>query len=486
MSPAAIPRDTTAADGARFDVVVVGGGIQGVFCALEATHRGLKTMLVEAGDYGAGTSFNSLRTVHGGLRYLQRLDVARARRSNAQQQWWFAHFPDLVERRACLMPLDSRRKLRGPAAFRVASALARLSRMKVYGEDLAAPAVKLLAAGDVLERLPGYPADELLGGALWQEGFMPESSRLVIECLRWAISAGASALNYVEFVAARPERPAGMRLELSDRASGNAFSVIAGTVINASGARAEDVARRLGAARSALVVPTLAWNLIIDAKLPGTACVVLTPPRRGAQSYFVQPFHGNTLAGTGHAPIRHSERDAEITPEMIAEMRRDLDAAWPRAGLGSAPVLRVLAGMLPGVRPGQPRLALRPRIVRDSGIGGGPLVHVVGVKFTEAPDVARRALDLVDAASVRRATRRPPAGSGWNFAGGCDAPTSQSLLDLAADESVVYLEDLVERRTNAWCDAATTAQVVRLAGHVLPRSAARTGPMQTDREDIGA
>ena len=137
-------------------------------------------------------------------------------------------------------------------------------------------------------------------------------------------------------------------------------------------------------------------------------------------------------------------------------------------------VLRVLAGILPGVRPGSTRLALRPRIVRDSGTHG-EVVHVVGVKFTESPDVARRALDLLVGTTAARATRRPPAATAWNLAGGRDATTAQSLLDLAADESVVYLEDLIERRTNAWCDAAAMAQVVSLAGHALPRDAHREG-----------
>ena len=465
-----ISRDTLRVDAGRFDLVVVGGGIQGILCALESAHRGLSTLLVEAGDYGAATSFNSLRTVHGGLRYLQWLDFARARHSNAQQQWWFRHFADLVERRACLMPLDGGRGLRGRTAFRIAGLLARLSGMKEpAGPHTAAPAVELLTADEVLQRLPDYPARGLRGAALWHEGFMPESSRLLIECLRWAVSAGVTALNYVEFGGAQPERPGCARLELLDRASGAALSVVAGAVINAGGAHAEEVGRRLGARRKSLLVPTLAWNLFLDAKLPDAACIVLTPPRRDAQTYFVQPFHGRVLAGTGHASIRDPRHDMRVAPELIDDMRRDLDAAWPRAKLGAAPVLRVLAGVLPGVEPGRSRLALRPRIVRDSGAGDVALVHVVGVKFTESPEVARRALDHIVRAANVSGTPRPEAGKGWNLAGGSDSATREAMLDLATDESVVYLDDLIERRTNAWCDEAATATVTRLVGESLPR-----------------
>jgi glycerol-3-phosphate dehydrogenase len=464
-----ILRNTQDVDARRFDVVVVGGGIQGILCALESAQRGLGTLLVEAGDYGAATSFNSLRTVHGGLRYLQWLDFARARHSNAQQRWWFRNFPDLVESRACLMPLARGGGLRGRTAFRVAGLLARLSGMRDPAEHgTAVPAVELLTAEEVLGRLPDFPAQGLRGAALWQEGFMPESSRLVIECLRWAVSAGVTAINYVELAAARPEHRGCVRLELSDRVSGAALSVVAGAVINASGAQTEEVGIRLGARMRSLLVPTLAWNLFLDAKLPDAACVVLTPPRRRAHTYFVQPFHGRVLAGTGHAAIEERRHGNQVSPALIDAMRRDLGAAWPRAGLGEARVLRVLAGLLPGVRPGRPQLALRPRIVRDSGTGNVAVVHVVGVKFTESPDVARRALDHIVAAAKLRGMARPAAGSGWNLAGGRDPATRESLLDLATNESVVYLDDLIERRTNAWCDEAASEAIARLIGESFP------------------
>src|ERR1043165_2939304 len=64
-----------------FDVLVVGGGVYGLTIAYDAAQRGLSVALVERDDFGSGTSFNHLRTVHGGLRYLQSLDFARSRES---------------------------------------------------------------------------------------------------------------------------------------------------------------------------------------------------------------------------------------------------------------------------------------------------------------------------------------------------------------------------------------------------------------------
>jgi hypothetical protein len=91
--------------------------------------------------------------------------------------------------------------------------------------------------------------------------------------------------------------------------------------------------------------------------------------------------------------------------------------------------------------------------------------------------VARRALDLITTAAPTRETIRPAAAIGWDVVDGSDPPTAQSLRDLASSESVVYLDDLVERRTNAWCDEGASASVVRLAGEALPRNASREDMM---------
>src|ERR687886_719333 len=74
-------RDLDQLTGRTFDVLVVGGGIYGLTIAYDAAQRGLAVALVERDDFGSGASFNHLRTIHGGLRYLQSLDVARARES---------------------------------------------------------------------------------------------------------------------------------------------------------------------------------------------------------------------------------------------------------------------------------------------------------------------------------------------------------------------------------------------------------------------
>src|SRR3989338_3920134 len=79
-------RDVGQLSGKTFDVLVVGGGIYGLTVACDAARRGLSVALVERHDFGSGSSFNHLRTIHGGLRYLQTFDVARARESVVERR----------------------------------------------------------------------------------------------------------------------------------------------------------------------------------------------------------------------------------------------------------------------------------------------------------------------------------------------------------------------------------------------------------------
>ena len=74
-------RDLDQLVGRTFDVLVVGGGIYGLTIAYDAAQRGLSAALIDRADFGSGASFNHLRTIHGGLRYLQTLDLGRARES---------------------------------------------------------------------------------------------------------------------------------------------------------------------------------------------------------------------------------------------------------------------------------------------------------------------------------------------------------------------------------------------------------------------
>ena len=475
MTPTvAITRSVDAVADETFDVVVAGAGIYGVLSAVESAHRGLRTLLVERADFGAGASFNSLRTIHGGLRYLQRLDFARARTSARQRDWWLRNFPELIQPVCCLMPLYGR-GLRRPAAFRAAFAMTRLLGLNgaqdLPGEHrLQAP--RLLGPDQVRKLVPAISIAGLKAGALWWDAFMTDSCRVLIEAIRWAIAGGARVLNYAELTDAMVETGGRSRLSIQDRVSGRDFTVTTRTIINATGSNVDEVAQRLGYRGKPLLLPTMAWNLLLDVRPPSVCSLAVTPPYRGAPTYFVHPFHGRVLVGTGHSAGSFAGARQVPSADMVRAMQSSLEAALPGAGLGQCSVLRVLAGTLPGVHHDSSKLATRPLVARYSAAGGAALWSVVGVKFTEAPDVARKVLDAVTRRSRDELPRRPIAADKWDVLHDAEALSRTALLQLAANESAICFDDLLERRTNGWCDEDMRKRIKALVGDDFNKVAA--------------
>src|SRR5437867_12874634 len=115
-------RDIDRLTARTFDLLVVGGGIYGLTVAYDAAQRGLAVALIEREDFGSGASFNHLRTIHGGLRYLQTLNIARARESVRERRTLARIAPHTVQPLVFALPI-TRTLTRGKLAMRVGFAL---------------------------------------------------------------------------------------------------------------------------------------------------------------------------------------------------------------------------------------------------------------------------------------------------------------------------------------------------------------------------
>src|SRR5438034_6809341 len=118
-------RDVDRLTAQTFDVLIVGGGIYGLTIAYDAAQRGVSVALVDADDFGSGASFNHLRTIHGGLRYLQRLDIGRARESVRERRTLARIAPHAVQPMVFALPL-TRSITRGKLVMRAGVLLDRI------------------------------------------------------------------------------------------------------------------------------------------------------------------------------------------------------------------------------------------------------------------------------------------------------------------------------------------------------------------------
>ena len=185
-------RDLEQLTARSFDVAVVGGGVYGLTIAYDAAQRGLSVALVERNDFGSGASFNHLRTIHGGLRYLQSFDVKRARESVRERRTIARIAPHAVRPLPFALPLY-RSFTRGKLAMRAGFLL---DRLVSAGRNQGVPRSHRLRAGRVysrtsaIQQFPGLKRQGLTGAAVWHDYLTIEPDRLTFAWARAVLRLG--------------------------------------------------------------------------------------------------------------------------------------------------------------------------------------------------------------------------------------------------------------------------------------------------------
>lgn len=458
-----ITRNPQKAAGAAYDLIIIGGGIYGVMLAYVASRRGLKALLLEQGDFGGATSFNSLKTIHGGLRYLQDLNLPLFRQFVAERRWFIENFPTLVQPLPVLMPLYGE-GLRRPAVFRTALLLDRmLSRKRNLGlpPDREIPFGRMVDVAEIAARFPLVRLEGLRAGALWHDACMPDTPRLIMAVLREACAGGATALNYLRVEQLRRSQGRVCGVIARDLLEGSSRIFRAETVVNCGGPWVRRNAAGFGSDLPMLFRPSLAWNILFDYPALATHAVAVSPPAPGSRLYFLHPWKGRLLAGTGHAPRGEHDLHPRPTEGELARFLIDLNLALPEMKLEARHIRHVYAGFLPAEAPGSINL-LREDMILDHAAHGGPagLFSISGTKFTSSHHSAEKLLGLafpkqtqaVDdfpsgiiesaglaAAGVFDYDWRPPNGSlAW----------AAPLREIIDNEAVTHLDDLILRRTS--------------------------------------
>ena len=479
-SPDAILRAPEDAAQEVYDLVVIGGGVYGIALTLESARRGLKVLLLEKEDFGAHTSWHSLRIVHGGLRYLQHLDLGRFRASVEERHWFMRSFPELVHPLPCLMPLYGE-GLKRPLTFGAALKLNDfLSRRRNAGLEAGArlPGGQVLNAAETAARFPQVPAEGLRGGGAWHDARMLSSERVLIEMLRWACGAGARALNYcaADGVETDKRRITGVRA--ADALTGRQWVFKCRRAVNCAGPFCETLANKLDRAPTDFFLPSLAYNLLLDHPPPAASAVAVSPRRPDAPAYFLVPWRGKLLAGTRHLPFAGDPEKPHPGAVEIGRFLAELNACVPGADYRPEQVLRVQAGVLPARQRGGADTAKHP-VWADHGREGGlaGLYSVSGVKFTTARHVAEETLRRIFGKQTPPAgpqTGRPAAArerARFLTGPGEDLP---GFAALAAEESAVHLSDLLLRRCDWIGDRAETLRTGRALCEQLGWDEART------------
>ena len=409
-----------------FDVLVVGGGIYGAAILREATAQGLRAALVEQADFAGATSANSLKIIHGGLRYLQQADLPRVFESIRERSLLLRNAPHLVRPFPCVLP--TQRSFMKSRFVMFCGLLINdiLSFNRNFGlrKDRRIPHGRTLSRSRLLSLLPQLDSTPDTGAAAWTDAFVHDSERLPFSMILDAAANDAVAVNYVraESFLYDEENSRVSGIVARDRVSGDSFPVHAAIVVNAAGAWSDEL---LASLPRPLSLPKTHWALAVNLILrhwPVTSLGQGLAPQGSRRQFFFGPWRGRVIAGTFYRDFSGSPSDLAVTEADIDALLADINGCLPSVRVSRSDVLAVHAGVLPCSRPPvpgrEPALLHHSRIVdheRSDRLPG--LVSVCSIKYTTARGIAektvRLAMHRLDRPWKGPLTRsRPPPGAG--------------------------------------------------------------------------
>lgn len=425
-------RDVNVARGQAFDVLVVGGGAFGACAAWEAALRGYSVALIEANDFGSGTSANSYKMVHGGIRYLQHIDLPRVWESCRERSALLRIAPHLVKPLPIALPTYGHgrngKEFLG-TGFLVYDALTFGRNRGITDPARHIPGTAFMGRDEVLRRFDGIEEDGLTGAAVFNDAQMFHPPRLVWSFVLSAAEKSAICLNYVEARSLLRNADAVTGVLARDRLTGEEFEIKSRVVLNAAGPWSEELLDRSGGppiegggiySRDTCFVidgaPEPIYALAVQGKSVDTGSLI----GREARHLFVVPWRGKRLIGVWHIVYRKGASDVRITDEEIDRFLGELNASMRTMNLKRDDIRLINAGLVPFGASDEVgehlEFGKRSHIVDASAVGGlDGLVTLIGIRHTMARGDAAKAAKIIDrklgrSGKVPDTTREPIAG----------------------------------------------------------------------------
>ncbi len=381
------PHFLKAAQQQEFDLVVIGGGITGCGIALDASLRGIKTLLLEKNDFGYGTSSRSTKLIHGGLRYLKQLELKLVRDVGRERAIVYRNARHVVLPERMLLPI-----VKNGSLGKQSSSLG----LMVY--DLLAGVKKseqrvMLNKHFTLEAEPLLDESKVTGGGLYFE-YRTDDARLVIELAKSAFKEGALLLNYAEvrsFVKSDSGKIAG--LTVMDKTSDATFEVRAKYVVNAAGPWVDVLRKEDGSLSSKRLQLTKGVHIVFrHEQLPVKQAVYFDVA--DGRMIFAIPRNGITYVGTTDTVYNQDIDSPKANNQDVQYLLNAVNQMFPSVNLKKEDVVSSWAGLRPlihedGKSPSE--LSRKDEVI----VSPSGLISIAGGKLTGYRLMAEKVTDSV-------------------------------------------------------------------------------------------
>jgi glycerol-3-phosphate dehydrogenase len=484
-------------EAAVWDVLVIGGGATGLGAAVEAASRGYRTVLIERTDFAKGTSSRSTKLVHGGVRYLEQMNITLVMDALRERGLMLANAPHLVHDLSFVVPI-----------FGLLDLPYYGFGLKVYellSGKLSLGPSHMLSQKETLAMLPGVRREGLRGGVLYHDGQF-DDARYAVSLMRTLEELGGVAINYVEATGLIERNGKLVGVHVRDVESDTRFDLQAKVVVNATGVFTEQVLAMDGD-RETLLAVSQGTHFVLPESFLASTHAMMIPKTSDGRVLFAIPWHGATVVGTTDEAVERSSTE----PRAMASERSFLIEHIGKY-MGRRPraeeILSVWSGLRPLVRKGGGATSKLSRdhtiLVRPSG-----LVTVTGGKWTT---YRRMGEDTINRAAEVGGLRKEPSRTaslrlhGWTRevvateserVYGSDLPLLQELsvkdpaLDVPIHPELPYrmrevvwaarhemartVEDVLARRTRAlFLNARAALEASSAVADVLTRELGRS------------
>ncbi len=371
-----------ATSGEPWDIAIVGGGATGMGVAVDAASRGLSVVLLEAHDFGKGTSSRSTKLVHGGVRYLEQGNIPLVMSALKERGLMRQNAPHLVHDLAFIVPNYS--WWEAPFYGIGLKLYDMLAGKYGFGRS------QLLSHEDTLARLPALEPQGLLGGVVYYDGQF-DDARLLIHLAMTAADHGAALLNYCPATGLLRDAEGYINgLTARDAYTGEAFTLQARIVVNATGVFTDAIRRMADPAADPLMVTSQGIHLVFDRSFLAGETALMVPKTSDGRVLFVIPWHGHAVAGTTDTPVDAPSlepRPLEEEIEFVLETAGRFFTHPPTR----ADVLAVFVGLRPLVKgDGKTSALSRDHVIHVDTNG---LLTITGGKWTTYRHMAEDTVD---------------------------------------------------------------------------------------------
>lgn len=325
-----------------FDLLIVGGGINGAGVARDASLRGMKVALIEKNDFSSGTSCRSSKLIHGGIRYLENLEFHLVFEALSEREKLFQMAPHLVHPLRFLLPVYQHSRV---GMFKMSLGMWLYDALSMFR----APQLhERLDPVETMQRMPSLQPKELVGSYVYSDAYM-DDDRLAIETLRCADRHQAALASYVQAGASDFTNEI-KTVQCQDLLGNEKFHVKARHVISCSGPWTDQVGLGWFSDWKKMMRPTKGVHITFQNKdFPLSSAMVM---EEGGRIVFAIPRHDMVIVGTTDTDFKESPDQVQVQAKDVEYLLQVLKDYFPGVVLGKENIQGAYAGVRPLVHDG--------------------------------------------------------------------------------------------------------------------------------------